>query len=338
MVNQKIMIKKIALIYTGGTFGCIGEPLSPMPENEFIPQLKHVLPAHLHIECFKAPAILDSSACTAQDWLKLIQQIQSLQQQAFQYFVVIHGTDTLSYAAAVLSRFLAHSCHLILTGSQYPLLTVQGSNTREFTDAIDNLNTALDNVTKVPMGVYLAFYHQIFHANSVLKVHSTALDAFRGKKVQLDQDNRLNAKSEVYSVSIADIEKAQQLNILNWMVLPIEQQQLENNLSALLHKAPHFLILQAYGVGNLSVNQNIIEYFKTLKEHGCSVILSTQVPFGGLDQRYAVSQWIQNANILCSDAHSQADLYAKILKIYLQYPSSAQRHEHWYDHLDNQPE
>lgn len=338
MVNQKIMIKKIALIYTGGTFGCIGEPLSPMPENEFIPQLKHVLPAHLHIECFKAPAILDSSACTAQDWLKLVQQIQSLQQQAFQYFVVIHGTDTLSYAAAVLSRFLANSCHLILTGSQYPLLTVQGDNTREFTDAIDNLNTALDNVTKVPTGVYLAFYHQVFHANSVLKVHSTALDAFRGKKVQLDEVDALNTKNAAYSVAIADIEKAAQLNILNWMILPIEQQQLENNLSVLLQKPPHFLILQAYGVGNLSVNQNIIEYFKNLKEHGCSVVLSTQVPFGGLDQRYAVSQWIQSANILLSDAHSQADLYAKILKIYLQYPSSAQWHEHWYDHLDSQPE
>ncbi|RYL29699.1 asparaginase domain-containing protein [Acinetobacter piscicola] len=331
------MNKKIALIYMGGTFGCIGEPLAPMPETEFIPKLEKVLPSHLQIECFKAPAILDSSACTAQVWLKLIQQIQNLQ-HAFEYFVVIHGTDTLSYAAAVLSRFLADSCTVILTGSQYPLLDTQGDGIRELSDAMDNLNTALENLTKVPSGVYLAFYHQVFYARTALKFHGTALDAFHGQKVENLQKNIFPSQNQAYIIDQVDIEKAQQLNILNWMILPIEQQQLENNLATLLHKPPHFLILQAYGVGNLAVNATIIQYLKRLKAHGCCVILSSQVPFGGLDQRYAVSQWIQDANILCSDAQSQADLYAKILKIYLQYPSSQQWHDHWYDHLNNQPE
>ncbi len=71
-------MKKIALIYMGGTFGCIGEPLSPMPAEDFIPQLQRILPLNLEIECFVAPSIKDSSACTATDWLKLIQLIQSL--------------------------------------------------------------------------------------------------------------------------------------------------------------------------------------------------------------------------------------------------------------------
>lgn len=38
------MMKKIALIYMGGTFGCVGNPLMPMPENEFIPLLEKVIP------------------------------------------------------------------------------------------------------------------------------------------------------------------------------------------------------------------------------------------------------------------------------------------------------
>ena len=82
-------MKKIALIYMGGTFGCIGELLSPMPAEHFIPQLQQILPAHLAIECFVAPAIIDSSACTAENWLQLIQMIQQLQLQAYQYFVVL---------------------------------------------------------------------------------------------------------------------------------------------------------------------------------------------------------------------------------------------------------
>ncbi|OTG95792.1 L-asparaginase 1 [Acinetobacter sp. ANC 3832] len=322
------MMKKIALIYMGGTFGCVGEPLAPMPEELFFPQLKRILPIHYKIECFKAPSIIDSSACTAEDWLKLIQQIQSLQQQNYQHFVVIHGTDTLSYASAVLAQFLQQSCHVILTGSQYPLLNIQGDNSREFTDAIDNLITALDQVVKVPAGVYLAFYHQVFHANTVLKVHTTALDAFRGQKI----DQNIEPTNQVaYSIQVSDLEKSKSLNISNMMMLPIEKQQLNQNLKNLLFSPPHFLVIQAYGVGNLAVNQDIIETLKALQQKNCLIILATQVPFGGLDQRYAISHWVKDAKIIVSNAKSQADLYAKILKIYLQYPTSEQWHDHWYE-------
>ncbi|MDO2162513.1 asparaginase domain-containing protein, partial [Escherichia coli] len=79
----------------GGTFGCIGEPLAPMPYDQFLPQLEKVIPPHLTVHCFAAPNIVDSSACTAPDWLRLIQRIQQLQLEGYQHFVVIHGTDTL---------------------------------------------------------------------------------------------------------------------------------------------------------------------------------------------------------------------------------------------------
>lgn len=328
------MNTKIALIYMGGTFGCVGEPLAPMPEVEFIPKLQHILPPQLKIECFKAPNIKDSSACTAVDWLKLIQQIQTLQLQNFQHFVVIHGTDTLSYAAATLSHFLGESCHVVMTGSQYPLLNIQGDDTREFTDAVDNLNTALEAVSKLPVGVYLAFYHQVVHARTALKAHSTALDAFRGSKA--DQD--IQMLHSVINVQLKHIEKAQHLNIVNWMMVPMELAQFNQNLQLLISNAPHFLILQAYGVGNLAVNASIIQSFKALQQQGCQIVLSTQVPLGGMDQRYAISQWIKESKVLISDALSQADLYAKILKIYLQYPTPDQWHTHWYDHFNHSPE
>jgi len=50
------MMKKIALIYMGGTFGCIGDPLSPMPAEQFIPKLQHVLPLDQLHQSFKTVA------------------------------------------------------------------------------------------------------------------------------------------------------------------------------------------------------------------------------------------------------------------------------------------
>ena len=322
-------MKKIALIYMGGTFGCVGEPLSPMPEIDFKPQLKRILPQHVHIDFFTAHTIKDSSACTASDWLQLIQQIQDLKTQEYQHFIIIHGTDTLSYAAATLSQFLQHSTHVIFTASQYPLLNVEGNDLRTFTDALENLNTAIEGIVHVNPGVYVAFHHKIMHASSVQKIHTTELDAFSGIDYQQHSEQ---FEQDPFLIENQHIQKIQKLNLINWTMQPIELEQFSKNLNLLIDQAPHILILQGYGVGNIAVNDELIKKLIQLQSYNCAVILDTQVPFGGLDQRYAVSQWVKQANILINNTQSHADLYAKILKMYLQYPSAHQWHDHWYQH------
>lgn len=321
------MMKKIALIYMGGTFGCTGEPLSPMPAEQFIPKLLHVLPLDLEIECFTAPVIRDSSACTASDWLQLLAQIQHFQLQQYQHFVIIHGTDTLSYASAVLSRFIGQSAHVVLTGSQYPLLNVQGTDSREFTDAIDNLNFALESAVKAPAGVYLAFHHQLIHASSTLKIHTTALNAFAGTSAE----NELHTGWLPLIVHETHIEKARHFNCMSMMMQPIAPELLCSNLQAIFDRPPHALILQGFGTGNIAVSTDAVLLLQKLMQRGCAVIVTTQVPFGGIDQRYAISQWIADGNFLVSNCHSHADLYAKALKMYLQYDAVDQWHLHWQD-------
>lgn len=322
-------MKKIALIYMGGTFGCIGEPLSPMPAEDFIPQLQRILPLHLAIECFVAPSIKDSSACTATDWLKLIQLIQSLQLKHYQHFVVIHGTDTLSYASATLARFIGQSAHVVLTGSQYPLLNVSGIQNREFTDAMDNLHLALDAVVTTPVGVYLAFHHQLLHAQTALKQHTTELNAFAGQNAQMN----LATIQHSYILHEHDIAKAATFNCLSFMLQPLAIEQHIANLKNLQQQTPHALILQGFGTGNLAVNAEFISTLQAIQMQGCAIILTTQVPFGTIDQRYAISEWIQHANIIISDCLGHADLYAKALKMYLQYDSVDQWHAHWHDSM-----
>ena len=323
------MMKKIALIYMGGTFGCIGEPLSPMPADAFLPKLKHVLPLDMHIDCFVAPAIRDSSACTAPDWLALIQQIQSLQLQHYQHFIIIHGTDTLSYASAVLAQFMGQSVHIVLTGSQYPLLNIQGDNTREFTDAIDNLNFALTSVLKSSVGVYLAFHHQLMHAQTVLKVHTTELRAFDG----LDANKEMKPVLTPYIVQDADINRSAQFNCISLMWQPLSPELQCQNLRNLLAALPDVIILQGFGTGNIAISTELINTLKEIQQHGCAIVLTTQVSFGCIDQRYAISAWIKDSGLLLSNCLGHADLYAKCLKMYLQYGSAANWATHWNDEV-----
>ena len=117
------------------------------------------------------------------------------------------------------------------------------------------------------------------------------------------------------------------------MAQPIVIEQQIKNLKNLQQHLPHVLILQGFGIGNLAVNQEFITTLQDIRAQGCAIILTTQVPFGIIDQRYAVSEWIHHANILISDCLGHADLYAKALKMYLQYDSVDQWHAHWHDSL-----
>lgn len=321
------MIKNIALIYMGGTFGCVGDPLAPMPADLFIPKLEEVLAEQHFVEYHQAPVIKDSSACTATDWLQLVQFIQQLQSQQIQHFVIIHGTDTLSYASAVLAHLIADSAHVVLTGSQYPLLTAQGDQQREFSDALDNLRFALDSVSSCSAGVYLAFHHRLLHAQTALKQHTTELNAFSG----LDASIAIPTGQTCYQVRAEDIAKAAGFNCMSIMMQPIDLAQQLNNLNTLLARPPHFLFLQGFGTGNLAVNDALIALLDQLYDRGCISVLTTQVPFGATDQRYAIAEWVNHCKILLNESYGHADLYAKALKMYLQYDTVEQWHRHWYD-------
>lgn len=322
-------MSKVAVIYMGGTFGCVGSPLSPMSHCQFLPKLHAIIHPHLtDVDCYPAPDIIDSSACTAKTWLHLIQFIQQLKQtQHIQKFIIIHGTDTLSYASAVLSHFLAQSCTVILTGSQYPLLNIEGTEVRVETDALNNLHHAIDHISQVSTGVHLSFDGQLYHGHSVIKYHTTALDAFRG----ISSQEYIRTPQTSYTVSDTDISRAQTLNLINLMFQPTEQEQFSNFLNLISTQAPDFLILQGFGTGNIATNAQIVQQLKQLQQQGCLAVLTTQVTFGCIDQRYAISQWVKDADILVSDCIGHADLYAKILKLYLTYQHISQYQQHWAD-------
>lgn len=321
---------KVAVIYMGGTFGCVGSPLSPMAHCQFLPKLQEIIHPYLeNFGCYPAPDIIDSSACTAKTWLRLIQFIQQLQKtKHVQKFIIIHGTDTLSYASAVLSKFLAQSCTVILTGSQDPLLNIEGTEIRAQSDALNNLRHAIDHLTQIPTtGVHLSFDGQLYHGHSVIKYHTTALDAFRG----VSSHQSISTPQTSYIVTDADIKRARALSLINLMLQPAEQEQLSNILNLILSQAPDFLILQGFGTGNIATTPQIVEQLKKLEQQGCLTILTTQVTCGSIDQRYAISQWVKDANIIVSDGIGHADLYAKILKLYLTYQHISQYRQYWAD-------
>ncbi len=130
-------MKHILLIATGGTIASAedGNGLSPaltgeelacsVPEIEGLCELDIVQPMNI-----------DSTNMRPADWLRIAEVIRE-NYDTHDGFVVLHGTDTMSYTAAALSYLIQDSPKpIVLTGSQQPM-------GNPFTDAKINLYQSL---------------------------------------------------------------------------------------------------------------------------------------------------------------------------------------------------
>ncbi|HET8754009.1 MAG TPA: asparaginase, partial [Salinimicrobium sp.] len=115
----------ILLIYTGGTIGMVKDfetgALKAFNFDELlqnIPELK-LLEHHIDTVSFARP--IDSSNMNLQFWLQIAEIIEASYEK-YDGFVVLHGSDTMSYTASALSFMFENlSKPIIFTGSQLPI-------------------------------------------------------------------------------------------------------------------------------------------------------------------------------------------------------------------------
>ena len=80
--------------------------------------------------------LLDSSNMTVKEWVRIAEDIQQ-SYEFFDGFVILHGTDTLSYTASALSFMLENlGKTVIITGSQIPIFDTRTDGSDNFTSAL----------------------------------------------------------------------------------------------------------------------------------------------------------------------------------------------------------
>ena len=119
---MKENLPKILLIYTGGTIGMIKDAetgaLRAFDFNNLllrIPELK-LLDCNIETLSFEEP--IDSSNMQPKFWIEIAEVIET-NYNNFDGFVILHGSDTMSYSASALSFMLENLAKpVIFTGSQ----------------------------------------------------------------------------------------------------------------------------------------------------------------------------------------------------------------------------
>ncbi|MDG1063120.1 MAG: asparaginase [Flavobacteriaceae bacterium] len=171
----------ILLIYTGGTIGMIRDFNSgTLRSFNFDELLKHIPELNLldcTIETQSLAAPIDSSNMTPEIWVQLAHLIEE-NYNHFDGFVILHGSDTMSYSASALSFMLEGLIKpVIFTGSQLPIGDLR-------TDAKENLITAIqiaamreaDQMLVQEVCVY--FEYKLYRGNRTTKINAEHFQAF----------------------------------------------------------------------------------------------------------------------------------------------------------------
>lgn len=169
-------MSRVLVLYAGGTVGCSGSPLAPMAGEAFAALLaeRGLLGPADAFEALEAP--LDSAAMQPADWLTLAARLLA-RWDAFDAFVVLHGTDTLAWTAAALSLLLAgQDKPVVLTGAQRPLIEAGSDAPRNIADACRVARSALARE------VVVCFAGRVLRGNRCSKRSAQDDDAFHSPR------------------------------------------------------------------------------------------------------------------------------------------------------------
>ncbi|AMN49962.1 asparaginase [Psychrobacter sp. P2G3] len=339
----------IQLIYAGGTFGSYGRPLAPLDADIFLPALQELLTEHNQtnqlpeVSWLDNKLIKDSSQLTSNDFVHFYELLLDAYAQGQRQFVLITGTDTLSYLGAFLAEaFAGTDMCLVVTGSMRPLLdsdVLQTYTVDANSDAWNNLSESLRLAAAGESGVKISFGGESWPAQTVQKIHSHDFMAFTGHTragypnnsyiKQLPDTRRQHWLDDQIAVKNDIQTRAEQANIHAIYCLPNIPDILSTQLEALLTQPPCGIILLGFGAGNVPHSKDLAEALQRAYEHGHMVVCASQCPFGGVSDSYAAGSWQYDYHVIAGGRLTIPAIYARLLWLLLRYDTPARRRQRW---------
>lgn len=262
-------MKKILMLGTGGTIACKrGESgLKPLLTSDEL--LSYVPGARKFCQADSLQVLnIDSTNMQPKHWLMIADTIEK-HYEAYDGFVICHGTDTMAYTAAALSYLIQNSSKpVVITGAQKPI-------DLEITDAKTNLLDSLRFACcDKAYGVTIVFDGKVIAGT-------------RGKK---ERTKSYNAFSSINFPYIATIQDGHIIFYLDDKVLLTGPVRFYHNLDsqvALLKLIP-------------SLNSGVLDY---LAEH-YDVLIIESFGVGGLpsydsgDFHSAIERWVTAGKVV----------------------------------------
>ena len=290
-------MKKILVIGTGGTIASAPTEngLAPALSAEALLEAIPFAASICEVECTQAFS-LDSTNVRPGHWLILAGIIRE-NYNAYDGFVITHGTDTLAYTAAGLSYLIENSGKpIVLTGAQRPM-------GEDITDAKQNLIDALTYASDdESRNVCIVFNGSVIAGTRARKNYSKNFAAFASVNfpcLAQIQDHRIIR----YFPDTTDGE----LHIYDYIDPNVGLVKLtpgmNNSLMRCALDCYDGLVIESFGVGGLPEYSDYFQQVKEAADRGKLIVMTTQVPNEGSDLSvYRVGAVVKD-NLKTLEAH-----------------------------------
>ncbi len=297
---------RILLIYTGGTIGMVKDfETGALRAFDFetlldkIPELQ-LLDCFIETISFENP--IDSSNMNPKYWVQLAEIIES-QYNKVDGFVILHGSDTMSYSASALSFMLENLAKpVIFTGSQLPIGDLR-------TDAKENLITSIQVAALQKEGrplikeVCLYFEYKLYRGNRTTKINAEHFEAFDSLNYPDLAESGVHLKVNEDYLFKPDLNKPLKVhktldhNIALIKLFPgITMGVLKSIFSTPNLKA---VIIETYGAGNCTTETWFIDMLKAYILKGIHVVNITQCSGGSVMMgHYETSNALKNIGVI----------------------------------------
>ena len=314
----------ILLVYTGGTIGMIKDyktgALKAFDFSQIIQKIPELQQLNCNIKSISFDEPIDSSNMNTMYYVDIVTIIEE-NYNKFDGFVVLTGSDTMSYVSSAISFMLKNlKKPIIFTGSQLPIGDLR-------TDAKENLITSIQIAAKkeknkpVISEVCLYFEYKLYRANRTTKISAEQFEAFSSMNypplaesgVHLSFNKHLiHQPQKDYDELVVRKDLVDDIVILK-LFPGINKQVVKNILSIPNLKG---VILETFGSGNAPTKTLFINLIKHAIDKGIKIINVTQCIGGRVIQgHYETSVALNEIGVINGNDITTEAAVAKLMHL-----------------------
>lgn len=300
-------MSKVLLISTGGTITMVRDKASgalvPADMETFKAYMPELFAGEIQVDIEAFTPLIDSSDIGPQIWEQVARMVVSHYDE-YDGFVVLHGTDTMSYSASALSFMLENlGKPVVFTGSQLPVGVLRSDAKENLLTAIEIAAAKDEDGNAIVPEVTIYFEDRLFRANRTTKRNAEHFSAFNSYNYPALAKAGVHITYQPHLVHYSDLSQPLRLHTkfdTNVAVLKLFPGIQPAVVRAVLRtRGLKGVVLETFGAGNAPSDKWLYRELKAAVEKGIIIVNKTQCNTGSVEMGlYAVSLNLMKAGVL----------------------------------------
>lgn len=307
-MNTENHKSSILIIYTGGTIGMKSDPsdgaLKPFNFSQILDEVPELAKFACRIDSCSFNPIIDSSDVEPSTWVTLVGLIEGKYEE-YDGFVVLHGTDTMSYSASAVSFMIENLTKpVIFTGSQLPIGTPRTDGKENLISAVEIASAKDSEGHALVPEVCICFDNLLMRGNRTTKMSSDNFKAFSSENLPPLAEAGISIR---YNSALI-------LKPRDWDRRPVFHKRLDTRVSILkIHpgitsevvrnilcgEGTRAVVIETYGSGNAPSSEWFLSMVREAHDMGKILLNVTQCPSGSVNMDiYATGRCLKLAGVL----------------------------------------